>query len=133
LKIELVQVMPTGSLAYQWPEGEPEQYSRWWDILAEVDGRQVRLRHATGLRPAYGRERVRSVTWLAGSPTVEGVEADDYAESGALLSLLRHPDKRHIRDRAELPAGYEGFRVVSHRTEIAAPYSLYSLAFCSSS
>ena len=37
-----------------------------------------RSEHAMSRRDAFGRSRVRSMTWLGGEPEVEGVEADDY-------------------------------------------------------
>lgn len=69
----------------------------------------------------YGRWRVHTVTWLDGAVEVEGVEADDYSATQALLSVLRGPDKRHLHDLAEVPEVYEGFEVVNHRREIDAP------------
>jgi uncharacterized HhH-GPD family protein len=128
MKVEIVSVEAIEPFSYRWPEGEPEKYERGWDLGALVDGRAVKLRHAIGTRIAYGKERVRSVTWLAGSPTVEGVEADDYSATRGLISLLRHPDKRHIRAEADIPEGYSGYRIVRHQDEINAPYSPNSLA-----
>jgi hypothetical protein len=59
---------------------------------------------------------------------VEGVEADDYRSSRALLSLLRRFDKKHARTNADIPKEYEDFLIVDHRDEICAPYSPRSFA-----
>ncbi|HEY5495854.1 MAG TPA: hypothetical protein VIK16_04275 [Candidatus Limnocylindrales bacterium] len=92
-----------------------------------LTGSTHRVRLGVGRRVAYGRPRVRAVTWVAGQPMVEGVEADDYTESGGLLSLLRRPGGTLVRSPEEIPAGYAGCRIVDHAAEIAAPYSRHGL------
>jgi uncharacterized HhH-GPD family protein len=68
------------------------------------------------------------VTWLDGQPMVEGVAADDYPQSGALLSTLRVEGKAHVRDLSDLPIGYAGFTIVRQSNEIIAKYSRRGLA-----
>jgi hypothetical protein len=65
---------------------------------------------------------VHTVTWLDREVQVEGVEADDYPATQALLSQLKHADKKVIRTLAGVPGGYEGFDLVEHRREIDAKY-----------
>jgi uncharacterized HhH-GPD family protein len=72
--------------------------------------------------------RVHTVTWLDGEVQVEGVEADDYPTSHALLSRIRRPGRALARRWEEVPAGYAGFEIVDHRREIDAPYSPKRLA-----
>jgi uncharacterized HhH-GPD family protein len=86
------------------------------------------VRHGLGARPVYGKQRVHTVTWLDGNVEVEGVEADDYPTTQALISLLRHPDKTLIRTLGEVPAEYDDFDIVDHRQEIDAKFSRKSLA-----
>ena len=93
-----------------------------------INGEAMPFRHAIGQRLAYGRERVHSVTWIAGSPRVEGVEADDYERLHSLISLLRQPNKKHVHNKQYIPSGYGGFMIVPHQVEIKAPYSRKGLA-----
>jgi len=112
---------------FGWPEG-PEHFDRGWDYTATVGSSAFQVRHGLGGREVYGRYRIHSVTWLDGQPMVEGVAADDYAESGSLLSTLRIEGRAHVRDWSELPIGYAGFTIVRHSDEIVAKYSRDSLA-----
>lgn len=112
---------------FAWPEG-PEHFDRGWDYTATVGSSAFQVRHGLGGREVYGRYRIHSVTWLDGQPMVEGVAADDYAESGSLLSTLRIEGRAHVRDWSELPMGYAGFTIVRHSEEIVAKYSRDSLA-----
>jgi hypothetical protein len=62
----------------------------------------------------------QTVTWLDGAVQVEGVEADDYPTSQALLSLLRNDGKEHITAFTDVAADYADFQVVEHQREIEA-------------
>lgn len=116
-----------GSFDFRWPDGT-EHFESGWRYRLTVGGQEHDVRHGLGGREVYGRERVHTVTWLDGEVQVEGVEADDYPGSGCLISLLRHPDKKMIRDLADVPADYDGFDVVDHRREIDAKWSRNGLA-----
>lgn len=76
----------------------------------------------------YGRWRVHTVTWLDREVQVEGVEADDYPVSRALISQLKHADKTVVRSLADVPQGYERFELVEYRSEIDAKYAPYCIA-----
>jgi len=130
LSFELRDLKFTGPSDFRWwdPQIGTEHFERTWEGTALAHGRSVRIRHGIGRRHAYGRERVHSVTWLEGQPTVEGVASDDYAESRALISAVKRPDKKLARAHSELPEGYETFDIVNHRDEIDAPYSRFGLA-----
>jgi hypothetical protein len=110
-----------------WPT-ETERFEVGWTYQLTVSGQTRNVRHGLGSRSAYGRRRVHTVTWLDGNVEVEGVEADDYPTTQALLSLLRKPDKTLMHTPAEIPAGYEGFEIVDHRQEIDAKFSRHGLA-----
>ncbi len=120
----------TGPFDFRWwgPGADSEHFDRSWTCEASEEGRIRRLRHGIGRRFAYGRDRVHSVTWLDGQPVVEGVEADDYQSSRALLSAIKLPDRKLARRREDLPSAYEGFPIVDHRAELDAPYSRRALA-----
>jgi uncharacterized HhH-GPD family protein len=113
--------------SFRWPDGT-EQFETGWECEVTIDGATHRLRHGVGEREVYGRLRVHTVTWLDREVQVEGVEADDYPTSQALISRLRRPGRATVRTFDEIPAGYDGFEIVQHRAEIDAPYSPTCLA-----
>lgn len=127
MSFELRDVRPLGPFEQRWPDAT-ERFERGWEAILIHDGRRRRFRHGLGRRKVYGRERMHTVTWLDGKPVCEGVGVDDHERSRALLSRIRRPDGRLARTREEIPPGYEGLDVVSHRDEIAAPYSPHGLA-----
>jgi uncharacterized HhH-GPD family protein len=112
---------------FRWPDAT-EHFETGWDCGVTIDGATHRLRHGLGQRPVYGRPRVHTVTWLDREVQVEGVEADDYPTTQALISRLRQPGRATVRCVDEIPAGYEDFDIVQHRAEIDAPYSPTCLA-----
>jgi hypothetical protein len=61
-------------------------------------------------------------------PMVEGVEADDYSQSHSLLSLLKRPDKKSVRDEKDIPHAYDGFVIAGNRDEIDVARSPRALA-----
>ena len=121
---DLTELAP---FSFRWPEG-PEEFQTGWELTARVGRHEFRVRHGLGIRDTYGRSRVHAVTWLNGNVEVEGVEADDYAVTRSLISLLRRDDRKHVRRSAEVPDGYDAFEIVGHRREIDAPHSPRSLA-----
>jgi uncharacterized HhH-GPD family protein len=127
VKVELVGRTDLAPFDFRWPEGR-EYFESGWDLDVLANGAAFRVRIGVGGREVYGRQRVHLVTWVGGQPMVEGVEADDFASSRALLSVLRVDGRRHVRHEGEIPAGYESFDVVRHDVEIVAPYSPRSLA-----
>ena len=122
-----VTATEVGPFVWKWPEGE-EHFEKAWGLAVVWNARQYSLRHGLSHRHVYGRTRVHSVTWVEDQPMVEGVEADDYADSRALLSLLRIAGKKLVRTLDELPDGYDRFTWVDHRRHIAARYSRQCLA-----
>ncbi len=118
--IRLIRMSAIGPFSWGWPE-QLERFHRGWIATAEVDGINVHVRHGIRRRTAYGRLRARSVTWVEGAPTVEGVGADDFEQSVSLLSLLK-VTKRHLRP-GDVPS-----TIVVMGDEAAGPYSPRSLA-----
>jgi endonuclease-3 len=110
-----------------WPDGL-EPFEGGWSYTAETDGVRQAIRHGVGVRRAFGRVRVRTVTWIGTDDQVEGVEADDYPVSRSLLSRLRRSGRALARTPDEVPAGYESFTIVRHARELDAPYSPSCLA-----
>jgi hypothetical protein len=127
MSVQLKDVTTIPGFTYRWPE-EDEDFSHGWEADAVFRGRGYRIRLGIGERQVYGRLRAHTVTWVDSVPAVEGVAADDYEESNGLLSVLRHPDKKHIRDLNDVPEDYRGFDLVLHSDEIQARYSRRSIA-----
>lgn len=121
VKVEISNVRLTGPFDFRWPEGT-EEFENGWDFQLIADGHRHRVRHGLGAHNVFGRWRVHTVTWVDQDVQVEGVEADDYPATRALISRLRQPDKKLIRDRVDVPGGYAGFELVEHRQEIDARY-----------
>lgn len=102
------------------PSGGVEHFARGWsfDVRSGVVSHHVR--HALTAREAFGRLRARSVTFVDGRATVEGVETDTYSDDGALFSLLKINGRKHVMTRSEIPAGYQSFEIVSLGDVVAA-------------
>ncbi len=127
MNVELRNVAPIGPFEFRWPDAI-EHFDDGWEGIALKDGQSWPFRHGVGRRDVYGRSRVHTVTWLNHQPMVEGVEADDYAQSRCLISQIKKPDKKMAQSLGEVPAGYEAFSIVTHRDEISARYSRNGLA-----
>jgi uncharacterized HhH-GPD family protein len=125
--ITIEKTEPIGAFTYRWPVGDDERYERGWSVLAHMGDREVRVRHGLCRRAAYGRDRARSVTWVELAPTVEGVEADDYAQTRGLVSGLR-TGKAFLRPGDRVPDDYRDFPIVDHSVEIDAPRTRRILA-----
>jgi uncharacterized HhH-GPD family protein len=124
--IRLLNMTALGPFSWRWPAGV-ESFERGWIAVANVDDHEVRVRHGVGRRTVFGRSRVHSVTWVDGQPIVEGVEADDYARSESLLSLIK-VTKRHLKPGEAVPQGYAAFSIVVMAEAASGPNSPRSLA-----
>ena len=127
VEIRISDVSPLQPFEIRWPDGV-EPFEGGWSYTAEMDGVRHAIRHGVGARRAFGRMRVRTVTWIGTDAQVEGVEADDYPVSRSLLSRLRRGGRALARTPDEVPAGYESFTIVQHARELDAPYSPSCLA-----
>ena len=125
--VSVLTATEIGAFVYVWPDGTPEVFDRGWAMIAAVGSRELRVRHGLGRRTAYGRDRVRSVTWVQLQPTVEGVESDDYPVTHTLLSGIR-VSKSFLRPGDEVPADYARFDVVNQSEHIDAPHTRRILA-----
>lgn len=117
-----------GPFSFDWGRGV-EHFRKGWEADLRAGDRAHRLRHGIGRREVFGDVRVHTVTWLDGVVRVEGVAADDYKVTRALISRLKKVNRTLVRSEGELPPGYEGyFHIVNHSEEIDAPYSPDCLA-----
>jgi hypothetical protein len=127
-EIVVGQIKPSGAFEWRWPSGNTEKFGCSWTGEVNVNGKSFQFRHALGSRFVYELSRAHSVTWLGGRPMVEGVAADDYGQSQALLSLLKKPDRKLFRPHEEIPEGYGDLSVVAFHEEILAHRSRHALA-----
>jgi hypothetical protein len=127
--VKLASIAPIGPFDFRWPEST-ESFEGGWSFEARIDGQRLAVRHGVGAREVYGRIRVHTVTWINTEVQVEGVEADDYPATQALISRLRRAGRATARTHADVPVGYDRFEIVDHRREIDAPYSPNCLAMC---
>lgn len=122
IRINLEDFTVIGPFTWRWPENY-ERFERGWTCTVLIAGRRWSIRQGLGSRHVYSTQRVHGVTWVDGVPRVEGVAADDYDSSKALISILKTRDNTHVQSRAEVPTGYAEFEVVRHYDEIMAPRS----------
>jgi uncharacterized HhH-GPD family protein len=118
---------PIDAFSWRWPDGV-EEFERGWAFDATTNGVSIHLRHGLGRRDVFGRNRVHSVTWVENAPTVEGAEAEDYAGSRALISVIKRADGKAVRSLDDLPSGYEQLEIVVHRDEVVGPMARSGLA-----
>ena len=108
---------------HKWPSGNPEEFPNWIDYQAVAeDGKHI-VRVSFGIRPVYGRDRLRAIVWIDGHPHAQFFEADDFAASGDLLSEIKVRGEvgeiicRYPEDA--VPARYSPFHVVGLPTRVA--------------
>ena len=110
---------------YRWPGGNTEHYDNWieYEALA-VDGSHS-MRIGVGYRPTYGKDRVRVVIWVDGKPQAEFLGADDYTNSGDVLSELKVPGEHAQRicryPEEPVPERYAGLPIVGLPTPVSGP------------
>jgi hypothetical protein len=92
--VRLTEAAELGPFSWTWPAGV-EQFAQGWTALVDLDGQEVRVGHGVGGRGVFRRHRLDSVTWVDIQPTVEGVEADDYATCDAERSLIKITKRLH--------------------------------------
>lgn len=121
---DVIQVEP---FEFRWPDAV-ERFDRGWEFVAESNREAFRVRHALAVRIAFGRPRVRSVTWVGGEVAVEGAGADDYEVSRALISVIKGADRTMARRTEAVPPDIQDLPIVVHRDEIDAPWARRGLA-----
>lgn len=116
-----------GAFDYRWPESV-QHFEGGWEVRVSVGGVVRRIHHALGRKVVFGRDRRASVTWLDGQPVAEGTEAEDFATTRALCSLVKDETGRSVRAGTPPPAGYSGFPLVRFDEEVRGPYSQGAVA-----
>jgi uncharacterized HhH-GPD family protein len=124
--IQLENIHPIASFTYRWPVAT-ETFDRGWEATIVAGGARHLLRHGIGGRVVFGSWRPHSVTFLDGQPAVEAAAEDAYQQTRKLVSLIKGADRRDVRERTDLPAGYEGFDICRQKDAIDAPPARSSL------
>lgn len=128
LTVELLNVESIPSFSYRWPENV-EEFSTGWEMQVRYAGQVHRLRYGVGRRDCFGRSRVHTVAWLDGHPMVEGAEAEDYAVTGDLVSVLKvFGGNRDAKSLEDVDPDYADFRVERHCDAIKGPNARLGLA-----
>ena len=110
---------------YRWPSGNTERFDHWieYEALA-VDGSHG-IRVGFGYRATYGEDRSRVVIWVDGKPQAEFLGADDYTNSGDVLSELKVPGEHAQRicryPDEPVPERYAGLPIVGLPTRVSGP------------
>jgi hypothetical protein len=120
---------------YQWPE-TLERYDRY-DVYrgeTQVEG-TVFISLGWTVRPdAWGADRVYVVSFLSQrapqTPLAEFLAADDYAETGELIAVIRGSDggRRMYGPTGDLPPAYAQFRIATYRDRVQAKGAWNKLA-----
>ena len=103
---------------YRWPSGNEELYNQWVDYRAAGADGEHHVRIGFGMRPTYGRDRKRVVVWLDQRPEAEFLAADDFEDSGEVLSEIRIAGKSCQYPGERIPERYTGLPVVGLPTRV---------------
>lgn len=120
---------------YQWPE-LLERYDRY-DVYRGEAQREGTVFIALGWtvrRSAWGMDRVYVVSFLSQrgpqTPLAEFLAADDYAETGELIAVIRGSDggRKMYGPADDLPSVYAPFHITPYRDRVQAKGSWNKLA-----
>lgn len=111
---------------YTWPANtESELYDHWIEYAVRLEDGEHSALIGFGNRAVYGAARARVVVWIDGYPQVEFFGADDFVQSGDLLTEIKlrsdrgEPICRYPSD--PVPSRYAGFTVAGMKTRVAGP------------
>lgn len=110
MAIKLVRVR--SGYQYHWPDSSIESYEA---IVYEADFGDRRHEIVIGFteREAFKRVRRRVIVFVDGHPEVEFAAADDYDQTGHLISMIRNPDGTFMSIN-NVHSEYAGLLVVDH-------------------
>jgi uncharacterized HhH-GPD family protein len=125
--IQLENIHPIASFTFRWPDST-EAFDHGWEATIVAGELRHRVRHGIDELVLFGSLRPHSVTFLDGKPAVEAAAEDTYEQTRKLVSLIKGADGRDVRERTDLPAGYEKFDICRQKDAIDAPHARSSLA-----
>lgn len=122
--MQLLDVADVGTnYTYTWPDGSPEKYSSWVEYKALAQDGAHRLRIGFGERFVYGRMRKRVIVWIDSKPHAEFFGADDFENSGDLVSEVKVPGGKGERicryPDEPIPERYAGLPVLGLPTRVS--------------
>ena len=123
--MQIINVLQVGKdYQFKWPGGSIESYPAWVEYKARAEDGDHTIRIGFGLRPTYGQERIRVVVWIDGHPHAEFLGADDFQESGEILSEIKiggEVGERMCHYRVDaIPERYTSFSTTGLITRINA-------------
>jgi len=78
---------------YKWPKDE-EMYNHYVEYIARDDnGGEHTIGIGFGMREVYKRNRTRVVVWIDNHPQIEFFGADNFGETGEVLSEIKAYDE----------------------------------------
>ena len=127
-RLEVQSQARTEPFDFRWPSQAIEHFDPAWELSVKADNATYRIRHGITRREAFGRQRVRSVTWVNAQPAVEGTETEGYGEDHMLASVLKINGRVHVKRPTDVPPGYEQLDVVRFSDVVDGPGAFSSYA-----
>jgi hypothetical protein len=113
---------------HRWPIGDAV-FPQWVDYRVATPNGEYVVRIGFADYDAYGRDRKRVIVFRGQDPLVEFVGADDFEQTGEVLSLIKFasadgPGERNCRYPGEaVPERYAAFNVVGFKTHQRPTFS----------
>ncbi|MCQ5373722.1 MAG: hypothetical protein NO515_01665 [Candidatus Methanomethylicia archaeon] len=112
------------NFTYQWPDGQ-ETFDFFIEYEATASDGKHDVRIGYCKREAYGKNRIRAVVWIDEHPHAEFLGADDFENSGEILSEIKIPGdigERILRYPEEpIPERYAMFNFVGLPLRVQGP------------
>jgi hypothetical protein len=123
--MRVVSVKNVGkNFEFQWPGGS-ETYDYFIEYEAIADDGKHNIRIGFCKREVYGKNRIRVVVWIDEYPHAEFLGADDFENSGEVLSEIKIPGDRGERIlrylEEPIPERYAPFNVVGLPLRVQGP------------
>lgn len=113
----------------RWPEGPEEMAVTQLRALLPGGAVEVGVGRVLGGRFAFGRIRPRIHVLVGGEVQAEFVGADDFEQSGEMLSVLKQPGgNKHAARPSDVPEQYHGLHVEPFHDLIRSKRTFSSLA-----
>jgi len=125
--MRIVKVKNVGkNFKFQWPTpvgSETYDYFIEYEAVAEDGKHDVRIGFCK--REIYGKNRIKVVVWIDEYPHAEFLEADDFENSGEVLSEIKIPGDKGERilryPEESIPERYAQFNVVGLPLRVQGP------------
>jgi hypothetical protein len=117
MSIKLIDVIKRH--VYEWPDGR-EVYNA---VVYEVRFHGLKHRVLIGFtkREAFQKNRRRVVVFVDDYPEAEFAGADNYADSGLVVAMIRNPDGKYMKTD-DIHSEYYGMPVADHSQYISKDF-----------